>query len=1127
MKNRRPILIKICFVFIEALVALALIPSIQAQSKLYLDIKSSKPETAQVYYDDGTGFSEANSAKAKLKGNGDFERIEFAIPAGNLKAIRFDPLEKSGSVELRSVNLKSGDKQSSIPLDQIMPINQIAKTEIREGVLFVETTPGALDSQLALPITRDLPISEKCIELNEDVQNQSTIYVEIKCSKPETAQIYYDDGSGFSEAHSARAKLKGNGDFEQIEFVIPVGNLKALRLDPLEESGSIELRSVDLKSGDKRSQIPLGQITPANQIAKTKIGEGMLYVETLPGASDPQLSLPVPHDFTVKQNKIWNLWHVILILFSICIIFIIIYTNSICIFGFLSLKRFKFFVNYCLAFLSLLFVLVSVLCLLNPFDFKFPGEGLDPSWAFALSQAIAQGLTFGRDIIFTFGPYGFIYTKLFHPEIHNLRVWSSLYLYITYSLIFYSVFRNTKKHLIIMLLSFSSGLFILSLDSLFCFYPILLVAYVLTGYTKSCSSHIEVWKWFALIFLLIPLGLFPLIKGSFIVSSIFGSVLVILYFGFSKKLPQAIASAIIPLFSLIFFWSVSGQNLLYLPVYFISIIPIISGYTGAMASSGFHHEIVIYVLCSLIIILTIFITNNFPIKIKLLLVFGVAVNLFVSFKAAFVRHDDGHAQIACSTILLIGIFLHSFLRSGQARNFMLFTVFYTLLIISGSYRSVDSKNIIPNIKNTYENGINKAKEYVKISKLDYLSKYNESLVRIYNKNQIPILDGSCDIYSYGQAFLLASKNNWNPRPVFQSYSAYTPSLIHKNETHLLGENSPENILYKVETIDNRLPCMDDGASLPIILTNYSPVGINNGYIFLKKDSHENKVQKSIILEKKIMADENIRIPVSMDHVFLQINVKPTILGKLTNILYKTPQLSINLILHDGSTRKFRIVSGMVRTDVLVSNLIENTEDLLLLYSANKYREYKKVESFSISSEGYPYLWEDEMEIQFSSVPFGKDINLSEILDIKKPSLIDFQQSISSTDSFSGFIDFVNGLSPSTSKKIYIESFLRLDGWFALSTDKGKLPDNVKIALTTEDGTRYLFDSKRTTRPDVAAYFKSPNLEACGYSAYIDVSELLGNVTLELAYLENGIVYLCPRTKLTLEVGKNTSFSNGR
>jgi len=39
-----------------------------------------------------------------------------------------------------------------------------------------------------------------------------------------------------------------------------------------------------------------------------------------------------------------------------------------------------------------------------------------------MNQAIAQGLSFGDDIVFTFGPYASVYTQLYHPATVRLMV---------------------------------------------------------------------------------------------------------------------------------------------------------------------------------------------------------------------------------------------------------------------------------------------------------------------------------------------------------------------------------------------------------------------------------------------------------------------------------------------------------------------------------------------------------------------------------------------------------------------------------------------------------------------------------------------------------------------------------
>ena len=48
---------------------------------------------------------------------------------------------------------------------------------------------------------------------------------------------------------------------------------------------------------------------------------------------------------------------------------------------------------------------------------RMPGDGLDPSWHLVLEHAFLQDWTFGQDLIFTFGPWGFLYPKLFHGQL--------------------------------------------------------------------------------------------------------------------------------------------------------------------------------------------------------------------------------------------------------------------------------------------------------------------------------------------------------------------------------------------------------------------------------------------------------------------------------------------------------------------------------------------------------------------------------------------------------------------------------------------------------------------------------------------------------------------------------------
>ena len=72
-------------------------------------------------------------------------------------------------------------------------------------------------------------------------------------------------------------------------------------------------------------------------------------------------------------------------------------------------------------------LMITALIVATPLYPLMPTAGLDPSWKFAINQAVAQNLAFGREVVFTFGPYGAVYSQLFHPGTDVLAMSAGLY----------------------------------------------------------------------------------------------------------------------------------------------------------------------------------------------------------------------------------------------------------------------------------------------------------------------------------------------------------------------------------------------------------------------------------------------------------------------------------------------------------------------------------------------------------------------------------------------------------------------------------------------------------------------------------------------------------------------------
>lgn len=453
---------------------------------------------------------------------------------------------------------------------------------------------------------------------------------------------------------------------------------------------------------------------------------------------------------------------------------------------------------------------ITIFLVVVPFYSNMPGDGLDPSWQLWLNEAVSKKLRFGTDVIFTFGPYSSLYTKSYHPATDSLIVLTGTLFAVGYIFALFNYTKHIKQGYAILLLIFF-GAFLILRDVLLFSYPLLVLLNILdirdstVQNTQLCKSFHA--KYIGYTFLLFStLALVTLVKAS-----VLPLVLLVLIISFfilirSKCIWLAPISLISFCSSLIIFWVISGQLINDLPMFFMSSLPIVFGYTEAMASGGPISHIVEYVLISVFFLCFLYKSEYLSVKLKLVLSSLAVFFLFLAYKAGFVRHD-GHA-LAASGFLFFNVLVYAIKYKYKHRNIIIFMSFIFMLQTYVKY--------LPHI-NLYENWINNYKYSVagvtdRLFNIGGLNNdYNSSLIRIREKYQLPSLKGTSDIYAYNQSAIIASDNNWSPRPVAQSYSSYTSSLALLNRDHLV-KNSPDNIFFKVETIDNRLPSPDEKAN---------------------------------------------------------------------------------------------------------------------------------------------------------------------------------------------------------------------------------------------------------------------------------------------------------------------------
>jgi hypothetical protein len=206
--------------------------------------------------------------------------------------------------------------------------------------------------------------------------------------------------------------------------------------------------------------------------------------------------------------------------------------------------------------------------------------------------------------------------------------------------------------------------------------------------------------------------------------------------------------------------------------------------------------------------------------------------------------------------------------------------------------------------------------------------------KIASDHPLPPLDGPADFYEDDVSMLLASGAPWSPRPVLQSYSAYTPELARMDEQHLRQDGAPRSVLFNLESIDRRLPSLDDGLSWPALLDNYSLSQFDSRLVLLsKKTATLRESRYAAFASRRCATGETIELPPTERLLFARIDLKPTLAGRALIALFSPPELRMTLGLSDGTAKTYRVVAEMMQTNFLLSPLVTNNAEFVGMLSA--------------------------------------------------------------------------------------------------------------------------------------------------------------------------------------------------
>ncbi|MFZ0313961.1 MAG: hypothetical protein WAL85_14735 [Candidatus Korobacteraceae bacterium] len=615
-----------------------------------------------------------------------------------------------------------------------------------------------------------------------------------------------------------------------------------------------------------------------------------------------------------------------------------------------------------------------------------PATTLDGSWVYALNQAVADRLPFGKAIIFSLGPYASIQTKTYHPATDQLMIFGSLYLALCYAIGVIVLAKSVRLRWLLILIAFLAGGFMRIPDALLLSYVLIVAGVIYRTRLVDSSGSRSLSGDVLLLFLVAPLGLLPLVKGTLL--ALCGAIVclcfAILWYQRDRRL--ACGCALAPLGVAVFAWLLAGQPLFALGYYAVRMQPLISGYSEAMGLPGDPFEVVAYLVAAAVILYVAYATPTKALPSRLFLTSSFLIFLFVMFKEGFVRHD-AHSYIAATALVMAALILKLILQSRGSTVAFAVAVLALFYIDQGyGTSSTSTSTYYKNVKATYSDVVDGLK--LRVSGNHQLQhSFDERRRAIAAQAHIPLLKGTTDIYPMDQAALLASGNAWSPRPVLQSYSAYTQSLAQLDEQHLLAPDAPDHVIFRIASVGSRFPPLDDGPSWVPLLSRYSCAGKDHDFLYLAK-SWPSSLSPILLpgFEESQSIDHAFDLPPSSQPLFAQIDIHPTPLGRIVNALYKPPELTIELRTRSGLRKTYTLISGMAKAGFVISPLVESASEFGLLYGDSSYWRDRQVVSVLISTAGgKPRMWKRRYTVRLSRIQLRPQAPLAEAQDLRSPN----------------------------------------------------------------------------------------------------------------------------------------------
>lgn len=569
---------------------------------------------------------------------------------------------------------------------------------------------------------------------------------------------------------------------------------------------------------------------------------------------------------------------------------------------------------------------LTLLMGLSVIDFAAaPGTDLDASWQEMLVYAHGHGLQFGRDLIFTWGPWGYLLTR------HNLGAacepsilaWEAAAGFLVAG----ALVALTRGLSAWRRLAFAA--FFVAVAWIFPDTPyvvlITLVGAVALVRPNASLGGLAAWA-------LVP-GILATLKFTFLLlgsSAVLLSMVCWIARGSARKaaavgLSYALAAAAA--------WAAAGQSLDNLYPYVARSLEIAAGYGGAM---GLDETWPVFLcgaavaLACLVLLLAGWRANRDRPHARYAVVL-LGVSMFMMWREGFTR-ADGHVMGFFGYVLIMAPAAVGLLAPGRRWHWFDASALACLAGMAAANASF------------LEWGPKMAWARVpwnvrQLARIDSMGQeWRRQFEDASRSASLPAIRkavgaASVDVYDFNTGAALLNGLNLSARPIFQSYSAYTPSLEGWNLRYYQSARAPQFLMWCDEAIDQRYPGQNDAMLLAALPGHYWPV-LKEGAFWLferRVPLAPRPVERRLAFERTVYLSEPVTLPAERDQaIWLRADPAPSALGRARSIAYRPARIDIVTTDDGGIERHWRLVPAVARAGFILAPTLEGGDDMAAL-----------------------------------------------------------------------------------------------------------------------------------------------------------------------------------------------------